>query len=188
MKRFLPFLIYMMPLCSVAQDLIVTTDSDTLPCRIQFVAGGEVAFVGEGMSDQSKVLLSQVGAYRFGGRWQQVGGSEVFAPQTADAKDDAQVNLRLSAKHFKNGGYLLAVGGGMFLAGGVMQIVYHVGQRTETIYSGTTPIEVVVSPAAELAYVGTGLLIAGGLMTVSAGFEIAAGGIKLARVQGVPVK
>jgi hypothetical protein len=187
MKQLLPFLIYMMPLCAVAQDLIVTTDNDTLPCRIVFVAGGEIAFVGQGLNDQSKVLLSQVGSYRFGGRWQQVGGSDSFMPITQVSEAD-KPSFRLPAQHFKTGGYLLAAAGGMFIGGAALSLAYYGSNSTQQVNFNGNLIDVPQNGAIELAYASYGLFVAGALLTVSAGFEIAAGGVKLAQIQRVNVK
>jgi hypothetical protein len=171
MKRFLPFLIYMMPLCSVAQDLIVTTDSDTLPCRIQFVAGGEVAFIPQGHTDQIRVLLTQLDSYRWNGNWRTVGGTEQFPA--------LDIPLAASTRAMHEGGNSLGTGGGMLIAAGF----------AATIGAGVLLTSAIVGDQMDSGAVkglngaGFGMLALAGILTVSAGFSIGKGGQDMKRVQ-----
>ncbi len=161
----------LLPLSLMGQDVIVTTDHDTIACRIQFIAEGGMSFVPEGRSDPSKVMLSMLDSYKWNEVWNSATVTATEEPSIQTATTDAAVN-RASGNSLSTGGAALVAAGCAATLGAGVLLAATIGKDD-------------LSPGAVkgLQGAGFGMLALAGILTISAGFSIGKGGQDIKRVQ-----
>jgi hypothetical protein len=171
MKTFILALLCFTSISVSAQDLIVSSDLDTIPCSIDYVAQGQIAFVQQGASAQIKVLLTQVKAYKWRGKWTEPGGNAPI-DKLPPIPSQPEIALRTGAEGLSQGGGMLVGGGIAILFGGGALIAREVMQDdlNATAYKA-------------LGYSGYGLMLLGGGLVVSAGFQISKTGIEMKQMK-----
>ncbi len=170
----IPVLICLFSISGFAQDLLITTDADTLFCEILRVDSDFLHFKVESRDKSSQVPITALYKYMQGDYWTYVGE---LNPTVYESKIDLTVQRDGT---IKQSGFYLRKGGNQLMIGGILTL-------SGFSIAGIGGAVATRSPNAGLALIGVGgaASLAGLIYMVSAGMNISKAGNEL---EFIPVK